>query len=199
MPVAAALLVTSLLVSGSQPPSPAPAPVVAQPQQSQDDPGTPSAPTEKPHEVGIGGFGGSGGGPSFRYFFTDLVGIDLTGGWYRPMTTGQGGTSFQVSPSMVVMLKKSNPLADLDVRPYLGGGLLYLNGPTTVVSQNSTTEIRQSGLGAQAFGGAEFTFSSAPSIAISAETIYHSLPAQTYNVQVTSGFDFYVMFHYYMK
>jgi hypothetical protein len=202
MPVPAALLVASLFVSGSQPAAPAPAPAapaLAQ-QQSQDDPGTPSTPTEKPHEVGLGGFGGSGGGPSFRYFFTDQVGIDLTGGWYRPMTANQSGTSFQISPSMVVMLNKSHQLADLDVRPYVGAGLLYLNGPTGAITQtNSATVIRESGLGMQAFGGVEFTFAAAPSIAISAETIYHKLPVQTYNVDLTRGFDFYVLFHYYMK
>jgi len=199
MPIAAALLATSLFVSGSQPPEPALAtPVVAQ-QPSQNDPGTPSAPPDKPHEIGIGGFGGSGGGPSFRYFFSDQVGVDLTAGWYRPMTTGQGGTSFQISPSMVVMFNKSNKMADVDVRPYIGGGLLYLNGPTSVISQANSTVIRQSGLGMQAFGGAEFTFASAPSIAVSAETIYHKLPVQTYNVDLSRGFDFYVLVHFYMK
>jgi hypothetical protein len=204
MPIAAGLFLTTFLASGPQPAVPPASPVAAvQEPQPQDDPRTTpaSSSTTKPHEVGLGGFGGSGGGPSFRYFFGEQVGVDLSAGWYRPMTSGSSsrGTSFQVSPSMVVMLNKSHQLADLDVRPFVGGGVIYMNTPTTIARTTSTTQLRQSGVGMQAFGGVELTFASAPSIAISAETIYHKLPIQTYNVNLTRGLDFYLLFHYYMK
>jgi hypothetical protein len=201
MPIAAGLIVATLLASGVQTPSTTPAPVAPSPQSpSQDDPGTPSSSTDKPHQMGLGGFGGSGGGPSFRYFFGEQIGIDVTGGWYRPMTNGaSGGTSFQVSPSMVVMLNKSNQLADVDLRPYVGGGVIYMSSPTPVGTRTTSTVVRQNGWGTQAFGGVEITFASAPSLAISAEAIYHKLPVQSYSVNVSSGLDFYLLFHYYMK
>jgi len=159
MPIVAGLLVTTLLVSGAETPSPTPAPVASSSQpQSQEDPGSSSSSTDKPHQVGLGGFGGSGGGPSFRYFFGEQIGIDVTGGWYRPMT-GRGAsaaTACQVSPSMIVMLNKSNTLADLDLRPYVGGGVIYMSSPTPVGYRTSTV-IRQNGWGMQAFGGVEIT------------------------------------------
>lgn len=197
MPIAAALIAATLLASGVQTPAPG---APSQQPQSQDDPGAPSSTTERPHEMGLGGFGGSGGGPSFRYFFGEQIGVEVSGGWYRPMTAGGGsqGTSFQVSPSMVVMLRKSNTLADLDLRPYVGGGIIYMNAPATVATR-AATATRQDGLGMQAFGGVEMTFASAPSLAISAELIYHKLPIESYNVNLNRGVDFYLLFHYYMR
>src|SRR6266852_2243827 len=160
MPIAAGLFLTTFLVSGPQPPAPPMTSVAAaQEPQPQDDPRTTPASTERPHEVGLGGFGGAGGGPSFRYFFGEQIGVDVNGGWYRPMNGGStsSGTSFQVSPSMVVMLNKSHQLADLDLRPYVGGSVIYLNTPTTIARTTSTTGQRQSGVGMQAFGGVELT------------------------------------------
>ena len=51
----------------------------------------------------------------------------------------------------------------------------------------------------QVFGGLEFSFASARSIAVSAQVAYYRLAVQPINLITTSGTDFYVLFHYYMK
>jgi hypothetical protein len=203
MPISAGLLlVTALVAPGSQVPAPPDTPTVTTQQpQSQGESGTPTpSTTTRAHEMGLGGFGGSGTGPSFRYFFNDRIGTDVTGGWYRSPSAASSsrGTTFQVSPSAVVMLNKSHQLADIDVRPYVGAGLIYLHNtaPIQTVGNVGTT---QGGLGSQVFGGVELSFASAPSIAISAEVMYHRLPVQTFNANLVRGTDFYLLFHYYLR
>jgi hypothetical protein len=203
MPISAGLLlVTALVAPGPQAAAPPGTPAVAAQQpQPQGESGAPApSSTTRPHEVGLGGFGGAGGGPSFRYFFSDRVGVDMTAGWYRSPNTGSSsrGTTFQASPSMVLMLNKSHQLADLDVRPYVGVGLIYLHN-TTPIQTAGAVGTSQGGVGSQVYGGVELSFASAPSIAISAEVIYHRLPVQTFNANLTRGTDFYLLFHYYLR
>lgn len=210
MPVTLGLLLTtSLLAQGVPPATPASGtPItIQQPQpQGQDDPTTtPQTPTDRPHRVGIGGFGGSGGGASFRYFMNDRIGVDMNVGWSlggatqsRGSNSTSGGSTFRAAPSAVFMLTKSHQLADLDIRPYVGGGLNYARTPTSIQS-SSTSQLRSSGLGMQVFGGAELSFLSAPSIAISAEVAYYKLAVQPVNLVTTSGTNFYLLFHYYMR
>jgi outer membrane protein W len=206
MPIALGLLLTtSLLAPATQSPAQpdTPPPAVQQP-RSQGESGTPSTSTDRPHEVGFGGFGGSGGGASFRYFMNERVGVDMNVGWSLPSmggsrntTNGSGGGTFRAASSGMFMLTKSHQLADLDVRPYVGGGLNYAVSPSNI--QSAAGQLRTSGVGMQAFGGAEFSFASARSIAISAEVAYYRLAVQPVNLITTSGTDFYVLFHYYLK
>jgi outer membrane protein W len=170
---------------------------------AQDDPMPQPTPTERPHQVGLGGFGGSGGGVSFRYFMNDRIGVDMNVGWSLPAMggarqNGSSGTSFRAAPSAMLMLTKSHQLADLDVRPYIGGGVNYSATPSSTQTL-ATGQVRNSGVGMQAFGGAEFSFASAPSISISAQVAYYHLAVQPINLATTSGTDFYVLFHYYMR
>lgn len=205
------LLTTSLLAQGTPPSTPASgSPITIQQPQSQggaDPTSSPQTPTERPHQIGIGGFGGSGSGASFRYFMNDRIGIDTNIGWSLGGGTGQsrgsnsnsGGNTFRASQSAVFMLTKSHQLADLDIRPYVGGGLNYARTPTSTIQTSSTAQLRASGLGMQVFGGAELSFLSAPSIAISAEVAYYKLAVQPVNLVTTSGTNFYLLFHYYMR
>src|SRR5215471_5062815 len=124
------LLTSTLLTSSAMPATPADdsTAVVQSQAGSQLDPGSPGSSTERPHEVGLGGFGGSGNGASFRYFMNDRVGVDLNVGWTLPSMggsrqSGNGSATFRVAPSAMFMLTKSNKLADLDVRPYVGAGM----------------------------------------------------------------------------
>src|SRR5438874_1310420 len=134
MPAAASVLFLTTLLTQSQAPSlPAGGVPAAQTPSGTQTPeeGTRSAPTERPHEIGLGGSMGMssrGGGGAFRYFFSDQVGFNANIGWYRPTTrTGSGsqGSTFVAAPSMVYMLNKSHQLADVDARPYVGGGVNY--------------------------------------------------------------------------
>ena len=188
MPIAVGLLLTTALL--------------AQPQQGPGEPASAPAPTERPHKVGLGGFGGSGGGVSFRYFLTERIGVDMDValGFGRAVggrNTG-GGSTFRAAPSAVFMFTKSHPLWDVDLRPYAGVGFNYAY-TSQVFNQTSTGQLRNSGLGMQAFGGTEITFAGIDKIAVSAQVAYYRLAVQPVNLLSTSGTDFYLMFHYYVK
>jgi outer membrane protein W len=149
------------------------------------------------------GMSSRGGGGAFRYFFGQQLGFNANIGYYRPTTrTGSGsqGGAFIAAPSVVWMLNKSHPLADVDVRPYAGAGLNYSSSSTPVI-QTSTSNIasRNSGLGMQAFGGVELTFQDAKAIAISAEVAHYQMAVNSFSSGLTQGTNFYLLFHFYVK
>ena len=212
MPAAASLLLlTSLLTQAQAPSSPAApgvtpgaqTPSTAQPGEA----GTTSTPTERPHQIGLGGSMGMssrGGGGAFRYFFGDRTGFNANIGWYRPTTqTGSQsqGSTFIAAPSFVYMLTKSSQLADIDLRPYVGGGLNYANSSTQPRTSTYTSNLtsRTSGLGMQVFGGVELSFLSAKSIAISAEVAHYQMAVNNFASGLTQGTNFYLLFHFYVK
>ena len=201
MSVSLGLLLTTALLAPPVPASPPADPAV--PQQRVEDPGKSPTPTERPHSVGLGGFGGSGAGVSFRFFPWAQVGFDVdvafSGSGNGRYTNGpSNGTTFRVAPSTVVMFTKTHPLWDIDLRPYAGVGFNYTY-TSQVYNRTSTTQLQNSGVGMQAYGGTEITFAGADMIAISAQVAYYRLPVQPVNLLSTSGTDFYLMFHYYMK
>lgn len=200
MPIAASLLMmTTLAVQAPQTPAPAAAPPASTP-APQGESGT-SASTDRPHEFGVGGSMGlssRGGGGSFRYFMNDRLGLDMNVGMTRAPIAGATRTSFQVAPSAVWMFTRSNQLADLDIRPYLGAGLNY-SSTSGAVRTPTGIQDRVGGLGQQVFGGVELTFSGAPWVAISAEVAYYRLSVSTFNANLASGTNFYLLFHFYLK
>ena len=210
MPAAASLLLlTSLLTQAPTPSSPTPPGVIPSgqtpPTTQQGEAGTVPAPTDRPHQIGLGGSMGmstEGGGGAFRYFFGDQLGFNANIGWYRPaIRTGsrsQGGT-FIAAPSVVYMLNKSHQLADIDLRPYVGGGLNYAHSSVPIQTSTSNISSRNSGLGMQVFGGVEFSFLSAKSIAISAEVAHYRMAATNFASGLTQGTNFYLLFHFYLK
>ena len=174
--------------------------------QVQDPRSVPSR-TDRPHTIGLGGTIGvsnRGAGGGFRYWFGDRVGVDFQAAWYRgyQRATSQGtvnsGNSFQVLPSFLVNFKKPDPNADIDVRPYVGGGVNYLqtSSPTAPLA---SVDQRTSGVGGQAFGGVELTFKDAPNMTVSAEGVYYQLPIRTASAQLIGGFNYLIAFHYYLK
>ena len=92
--------------------------------------------SQRPHRFGLGGtFGVSnrGAGGAFRYWFGERVGLGLTASWYRGpkyTTTGTRSSSFQGAPSLLVMLTRPDATRDIDIRPYVGGGLSYTRANT---------------------------------------------------------------------
>jgi outer membrane protein W len=174
--------------------------------QAQDPRSVPTQ-TTRPHTIGLGasiGVSNRGAGGAFRYWFGDTVGLDFQAAFYRGYSraTSQGnvssGNTFQMLPSFLLNLKKPDPNADIDVRPYVGGGVNYLqtSRPTAPLA---SLDQRTSGVGGQVFGGVEMTFKDAPNMTISAEGIYYKLPMRTVNAQLIDGFNYLVAFHYYLK
>jgi len=174
----------------------------------QQDPNRPAfSPADRPHRFAVGGTIGvsaRGAGGAIRYWFGDRLGVDLQAAWSRPYNAygSSTGNTFQVLPSFMFMLRPVNPTADIDVRPYVGGGFNYLQSsayhpPTT----RGSTAVNQdtNGIGGQAFGGIEMTFKDAQKMTISAEMVYYNLPVRTLSAQAIDGFNYTIAFHYYLK
>ena len=174
----------------------------------QQDPGRPaSSTTDRPHRFAVGGTIGvstRGAGGAVRYWFGERLGVDLQAAWSRPINAygNSTGNTFQVLPSVVFMLRPITPNADIDVRPYVGGGFNYLQTsayhPPTIPGA-STSHQDTNGIGGQAFGGIEMTFRDAQKMTISAEVVYYNLPIRTISAQAIDGFNFTIAFHYYLK
>ena len=167
--------------------------------------------TERPHQFGLGanmGLSSRGGGGSFRMFMTQQFGFNVSANYYqgtRYATVSSGtvqGHTFAVMPSVMYMITKPNLLRDVDIRPYVGGGLndVYATGrplPTTV--PGVITFGSESGLGGQVLGGAEMTFRSADYLTISFEGTYYRVPGTYQNASLRDGFQFAMAFHFYLK
>jgi hypothetical protein len=205
----ASWLVFSLALTGppQQGPVVAPPPAViranfgsAEPQQQPPQGERPLPPEERPHKIGIGpaiSATTSGMGAATRFFFNDRIGIDFAASWHNPRTRNTTGSVFNATPSIVYMLKLPNDLASIDIRPYVGGGLSYVRSSYRQAGTIYTGD--NSGLGGQVFGGAELTFKDAQFVTISFEGRYYSLPVQTVNVNMIDGFNFMMMFHFYVR
>ena len=160
----------------------------------------PLPPEERPHQIGIGtGISATtqGIGGATRFFFNDRFGIDFMASWHNPPARNYTGSIFNATPSVIYMIKLPNDLASIDIRPYVGGGLSYVRSsyrPVNTIYNGDT-----SGLGGQVFVGAEMTFKDAQFVTISFEGRYYNLPVQTVNVNMIDGFNFMMMFHFYLR
>lgn len=160
----------------------------------------PLPPEERPHQIGIGaGISATtqGMGGATRFFINDRFGIDFMASWHNPRTRNTTGSVFNVTPSVIYMLKLPNDLASIDIRPYVGAGFSYVRSSYRPVGTVYTGS--NSGLGGQVFGGAELTFKDAQFVTISFEGRYYSLPTRGVNVNMIDGFNFLMMFHFYLK
>ena len=179
------------------------------PRQSPDENERQSG--ERPHQIGVGaqmGLSSRGAGGGFRMFMTPQLGFNFSASYYpgtRYATANGGiiqGNTFAVMPSVMYMITKPNLLRDVDIRPYVGGGLnyVYASGrplPTTVPGVISYGS--ESGMGGQVLGGAEMTFRSADYITISFEGTYYRLPGTYQNASLRDGFQYALAFHFYLK
>ena len=157
---------------------------------------------ERPHTFGLGGSvaaSTSGIGGAFRYWFGEYVGVDFSAVWSRPQVgASANGTMAQITPSVLVMLRPAKVGADFDIRPFVGGGLMWAYSSYPTISGRNTGGST-SGLGGQIYGGAEMVFADAPSLAISAEGVYTTVPSGLYYANTVDGFNFVLAFHYYVK
>lgn len=178
------------------------------PRQSPDDNERKSG--ERPHQIGLGaqmGLSRSGGGGAVRLFMTPQLGVNFAANYYpgTRYSTPNGivqGSTFAVMPSVMYMITKPNLLRDVDLRPYVGGGLNYVHAsgrplPTTVPGVISYGS--ESGIGGQVLGGVEMTFRSADYITISFEGTYYRVPGTYQNASLRDGFQYALAFHFYLK
>jgi outer membrane protein W len=200
----------------SQPPAPPATPVFtarfdAEPAQQRPDQRERNSSDERPHQVGVGGvvaMSNQGGGAGFRYFMNNRLGVNLYMGMAKNgprYSTSNGtvqGSTFYVMPSAIFMLTTPDPTRDVDIRPYVGGGLNYVHatqpGYYTPGNANLST-TSDNGMGGQVFFGMEMTFRSADFITISAEGQYYKLPVNYVNASVMDGFSYGLAFHFYLK
>ena len=159
---------------------------------------------DRPHTIGLGGQMGvsnRGGGGGFRYFFGNRLGGNLEVAWYRPRySTTASGSTFAVLPSFIFMLTDPDPTREVDIRPYVGGGVNYVRSSRPVVtSPGQSASLSRSGMGTQAFGGIELTFREADFLTISVEGTYYRLPVTYVNANVVGGFNYVLAFHFYLR
>jgi len=160
---------------------------------------------ERPHRFGVGGSllvsnrGASGG---VRYWFGDRLGVNFTAGWY---TSGGGSnpvngttSSMVVIPSVLFMLTKPNETRQMDVRPYVGGGLNYSHAYGAVPVGRNPKQQNMSGTGYQAFGGVEVTFRDMDMMTLSGEGVYYVMPSTYVNSAAASGFTYVFAVHFYL-
>jgi hypothetical protein len=220
MSLASSALFFAVLV-GQTPAPPPSTPVVPPPQGGSDLIGSRTTPDpqsggsgeyddrmsdERRHEFGLGatfGLSGRGGGGGFRYFFNDRFGVNALAGYSRPQSIGGsslGRSVFYVAPSVVYMLTPMNTKADIDLRPYIGGGMSY-GGATGTPSTGGSTGIRSNGfgLGGQVFGGVELTFQDAKAVTISAEVAHYEVHSPYSAGPIIRGTNFFLTFHFFLK
>jgi hypothetical protein len=207
MPSAAWLLVTTMIArGGAQPAAPPPSVVdhvlsVGRVTFAPEAQGSSSSSGgTHPHVLGFGGLLGAGAlgtGFGVRYFFLDYVGFDMRFLLSRAvLVSGIGGAfSFEAAPSVIVMLAKPDASRDVDIRPYIGGGLNHTRAGTNAV----TTGPPVSGSGEQVFGGVEVTIREAGALAIGGEVIYNKRSQPLVAAGVKSGVTGVVSFLFYVK
>lgn len=190
-----------------RPASPAVAAFDAVSVDQQGEPRSRRQPGDRPHTVGIGGqiaVSNRGGGGGVRLFLGDRLGVNFSALYYRHgsryTSNPQSGSTFAALPSFLLMLTRPDKTRDVDIRPYVGGGLNYVRSSTPVTTIGGTTTLqRRSGTGGQVFGGVEMTFREADWVTISAEGIYYKLPVNFVNASIVGGFNYLLAFHFYLK
>lgn len=160
----------------------------------------------RPHTVGFGGqllISNWGAGGGTRLFFGERLGVDFNVAWYRHgrySSIANQGSTFATLPSFIYMLTKPDPDADIDLRPYVGGGISYVStSRPAVFTTGASTLQRRSGTGAQAFGGVEMTFAEADWMTFSIEGVYYKLPVSFVNSNIVGGFNYFVAIHFYLR
>jgi hypothetical protein len=191
MQIASFVLAASALVVPMQAPPESPAPAAAAavasddaaPQQLPVSPRPTQLQTTPPppHRLGLGGsftMTNYGAGLGFRYWFNEHLGTAAEAGWYRSrFPTSSGGNRqrmVRVATSATWLFGTADAGRVANLRPYVGGGALYIDRSAPLVS----TTTRTTGVGPVAYGGLELTFQDYPGLSISNEIVYTGLPTE---------------------
>ena len=159
---------------------------------------------DRPHSVGLGGqvsVSNSGVGGGTRLFFTKRLGVNLNAFWYNGSPTSYGpaqGSTYGAVPSFMFMLTQPST-RDVEIRPYVGGGMSYISSSRPVTTANVSTQERFNGVGGQVLGGVELTFREAQFMTISAEGIYYKLPVAMVNTSMMDGMNWLMAVHFFVK
>lgn len=204
MPIALWLLVTTMLTGQAGPfvepaASLSVASVSGAPDAQRGSSSRSSSNNNQPHGLGFGGMLGTGplgSGLGIRWF-AGYVGLDARLLLSRAVTANGfgGGFSFEIAPSVIVMLTKPNPDRAIEFRPYTGAGVNYVRAGTNAVSSGSPV----SGQGAQFFGGVEAQIRQAESMALGFEILYNKRSNALEAAGVPSGTTGIVSFVIYVK
>jgi len=193
------MFLTAILLAGSLAITSA-SPAQGPPARQQSERAQPSG-GERPHEIGVGGSlvvsnqGASGG---VRYFFGERLGVNVTAGWANNAGRySAGGSSAFVMPSAIYMLTLPNNLREVDLRPYVGGGPVWVHGTAAATGPGVTNSSNDWGM--NGYGGVEISFRQAKAVTLSAEGIYYNMPSLTTSTSRYNGFDWAVAFHFYVK
>lgn len=152
------------------------------------------------HVVGVGGQ--ATGGPlgfsaSGRYWPKRTLGIQLEMG---RSTWGKGNrpSAFDIAPS-VVYSPPDAVASDFWIRPYVGGGFMVSRATRSSAFGDvlGPSEV-DNGLGYQAFGGAEVTWSAIPALSVSADLRRQSAPTPFADSR-TGRYAFSMSVHWYAK
>ena len=192
MALAPLLFVTTLML--------APA---AAPDEQRPVPPPPPPSSSALHTLSFGGSivaGSNGAAGSVNYWFTQQVGVQMSVAYYtlpNYYSTGSNGSTFQVAPSVMVLLTKPNQTRDVNFRPYVGGGINYVSSsqPNNIHAVGATT----SGTGGQAFGGVEMSFKDTPNLAVTFEAAYFHLPSGFVGTGYIGGMNYLLGVHFYVK
>ncbi len=99
-------------------------------------------------------------GPSFRYWFTDRFGVQAHLGFSGDDLPGDDVDYMRFEPTVIVAIGDFGN-ANLNVRPYAGGGIRLLR---TDIGSYDDTDVRPAGV-----VGAEFGFRAVPRLKVSGE------------------------------
>jgi hypothetical protein len=202
------LLVTTMLLGGAQSAPPSMLVVdhgltMGNVTFASEDQGSGSSNGTAPHTFGFGaivGAGALGTGLGLRGWFGNYVGIDMRLLLSRAELVGQtgfggGGFSIEAAPSLIVMLTKPDDSREVDIRPYIGGGVNDTRAGTNATNTGSPV----SGSGTQVFGGVEAAIRAAGGFAISVEVLYNKRSQTLVAAGVKSGVTGQFGFLFYVK
>jgi hypothetical protein len=158
------------------------------------------APALPSHVIGLGarigtralGFAATGRAWSYGRFGGQ---IELGQSTYESATAAVQVRSMQFAPSMIYAPRDLVTNA-VWARPYIGAGLNIYR--SRLRSSLGMPDVVDSGLGAQMFGGAEFTWANLPQFALSADLRQQWAPAPFSGVEL-GGLGFSMSGHWYVK
>jgi hypothetical protein len=158
-----------------------------------------SAPLLPSHVIGLGARIGTqalGVAATGRAWTQRRIGAQLEAGQSTYTTAFGGGQlrAVQFAPSLIYSPRNLVTNA-VWARPYIGGGINFYR--STFRSSLGFSDVTDSGVGSQMFGGAELTWANVPQVALSADLRH--LWAPTANGFELGGTGFSVSGHWYVK